>query len=175
MSSSSSSSSPHNIKTCKCQSCVIEKINIRREKDKLHRRELRRSDCKNSADDCECEFHVKYRDIKYKDLLAHSNRRQSLTPEEKSKVKSSVCKRQNTKRNVILSPEQKENLSNARATDSLEILLKEYVNAVKTVFNRQELDDLDRNFDFCKYAGKNFCLIVFDNVTLKYNIKSSLF
>ena len=160
MSSSSSSSSPHNIKTCKCQSCVIEKINIRREKDKLHRRELRRSDCKNSADDCECEFHVKYRDIKYKDLLAHSNRRNLLTAEEKSKINSAVRKHNKTVRNVILSPEQKENLSNTRATDSLEILLKEYENAVKTVFNRQELEELDRNFDFCKYAGKNFLLFL---------------
>ena len=160
MSSSSSSSSPHDIKTCKCQSCEIEKINIRREKDKIHRRDIRRSDCKNSADDCECEFHVKYRDIKYKDLLAHTNRRESLTPEEKSKVNSAKCKRQKTVRNVILSPEQKENLSNTRATDLHEKLLQEYESAVATVFNRQELDDLDKNFDFCKYAGKNFLLFL---------------
>jgi len=155
MSSSSSSSSHHDIKTCKCQSCEIEKINIRREKDKLHRRELRRSDCKNSADDCECEFHVKYRDIKYKDLLAHSNRRKLLTPEDKSKTLVAQ-KQYKIVRKVLLSPEQKEIILNTRATDSYENLLLEYENAVTTVFNRQELEELDRNFDFCKYAGKNF-------------------
>jgi hypothetical protein len=160
MSSSSSSSSHHDIKTCKCQSCEIEKINIRREKDKIYRRIKRRSDCKNPADDCQCEFHVKYRDIKEKDALAHSKRRESLTPDEKSKIDSTDRKQKQKVRRVILSPEQKENLSNTRATDLHEKLLHEYESAVKTVFNRQELDDLDRNFDFCKYAGKNFLLFL---------------
>ena len=159
-SSSSSSSSPHNIKTCKCQFCEIEKLNIRRVKDLIRKRNSRRSDCKNSADDCECDFHVKYRDIKEKDSLAHSNRRQLLTPEEKCKINSAVRKHNTTVRNVILSPEQKEKLSNTRATDLHEKLLYEYESAVKTVFNRQELDDLDNNFGFCKYAGKNFVLFM---------------
>ena len=96
MSSSSSSSSPHNIKTCKCQFCEIEKINIRRDKDLIRKRNNRRSDCKNLAEDCNCQFHVKYRDIKQKDALAHSNRRQLLTPEEKSKSNSAIRKRNYT-------------------------------------------------------------------------------
>jgi hypothetical protein len=154
MTSSSSSSSPHNIKTCKCQLCEIEKINIRRDKDLIRKHNSRRSDCKNLAEDCNCQFHVKYRDIKQKDALAHSNRRQLLTPEEKSKSLD-ARKRNHIVRKVLLSPEQKEVISNTRATDSLEQLRQEYENAVKTVFNRKELDDLDRNFDFCKYAGKN--------------------
>jgi hypothetical protein len=88
--------------------------------------------------------------------LAHFNKRQLLTPEEKSKIDSGNCKQKQKVRRVILSPEQKDTISNTRATDSLEILLHEYESAVKSVFNRQELDDLDKNFDFCKYAGKNF-------------------
>ena len=155
MSSSSSSSSPHNIKTCKCQFCEIEKINIRRDKDLIRKRNNRRSDCKNPAHDCQCQFHVKYRGIKEKDALAHFNKRLLLTPEEKSKIDSGNCKQKQKVRRVILSPEQKDTISNTRATDSLEILLHEYESAVKSVFNRQELDDLDKNFDFCKYAGKN--------------------
>ena len=64
------------------------KKNIRRDKDLIRKRNNRRSDCKNPADDCQCEFHVKYRDIKEKDALAHFNKRQLLTPEEKSKIDS---------------------------------------------------------------------------------------
>jgi len=153
MTSSSSSSSPHNIKTCKCQFCEIKKLNIRREKDLIRKRNSRQTDCKNPTEDCNCAFHVKYRVIKDKDALAHSNRRQLLTPEEKSKTLVAY-KQYKIVTKVLLSPEQKEIILKTRATDSYENLLLEYENAVKTVFNRQELEELDRNFDFCKYAGK---------------------
>ena len=119
--------------TCICAACEKERIKDinRRSTDKLYKQRKRKTDCINERTSCLCEFHIRYRAIKEKDALAHaSSRRQQMN----GKI---------INMNQLADSLRSETLTN-------------YTIASKTVFSRHEIDELDNNLDFDKYAGTHF-------------------
>jgi len=132
----------HHSTTCICAACEKERIKDinRRSTDKLYKQRKRKTDCINERTSCLCEFHIKYRALKEKDALAHASRRQKMTTPE----------------NVTLHNNRKMIKMNQLADSLHSETLKNYTIASKTVFSRHEIDELDNNLAFDKYAGTHF-------------------
>ena len=134
--------------TCICAACEKERITINRlSTDKLYQRRKRKTDCINERNSCLCEFHIKYRAIKEKDALAHASRRQKMTTPEKVTLTTNNRNKKNDRKLIKMN----------QLADSLRSeTLTNYTIASKNVFSRHEIDEMDNNLDFDKYAGTHF-------------------
>ena len=133
-------------------SCLCE-FHIRyraiKEKDALAHasRRQKMTNCINDRNSCLCEFHIRYRAIKEKDALAHASRRQKMTTPEKVSLNTNIRNKKNDRKII-----QMNQLADSLRSETL----TNYTIASKTVFSRHEIDELDNNLDFDKYAGTHF-------------------
>ena len=90
----------------------------------------RLQECINPPDECTCQAHVQYRTTKINNKNNHTSNRKNETPAERAKRINSLA--DNRYKNTIA----------------------KYESAVETVFKQEELEQLDRDFDFIKCSRK---------------------
>ena len=98
----------------------------------LSRADLRKrlQECINPPDECTCHAHVQYRTTKINNKNNHTSNRKNEIPAERAKRINSLA--DNRYKNTIA----------------------KYESAVETVFKQEELEQLDRDFDFIKCSRK---------------------